>query len=219
MAADVAAMLAVALTTLSTYFVRVLPRSLPIRDGAGLPVPPERDERLAGLATDLERQGFVRYGTFAPIEGAAPPTMFGRLLIHPSDFICASAIDMQSGDMVSTYVELTTEWPDGTAVSTVTSTLTPIFETLPRVSDNRLPGADVLAAVASHRELCRSIPGRPLDPPRGDPIEVAQERNVEVLEHQVKCGVLKPKGEDYRFTFRGARRSVWRVSRAMNTAG
>lgn len=211
-------MLAVALTTVVTYLGQKVPRALAIVDGKGVPVPPERDERLARLAAELEAEGFVAHSTVAPADPTASgTTAYARVLVHPTDATRAWAIDMTQRDIVASYVELITEWTDGTAVTTVTHTNPPIFETVPRVHATWLPGADVATAVASHRGACGGVDGERVDPRTLDAVAVAQAQNVEVLEHQTRCGVLKRRGENYGFTLRGARRSVSRIAEAQRT--
>jgi hypothetical protein len=82
-------------------------------------------------------------------------------------------------------------WEDGTAVSTVNHAHPRIFAPLPRVRQVQAPGASVASAVARHRE---------------------------VLAHQERCGILRRRGADYGFTWRGAWRSNVRIWRGMRAA-
>jgi hypothetical protein len=205
-------MLVPAIAALVTWRRQVVPVQLDIADGAGVPVPPEREARLAALAAALEQHGFAPLAAVAPATPAG--TAFARVLVHDRDAVRAWAIDIAQGVLVQSYVELVTEWEDGTAVSSVNHTNPSIFETLPRLRHNALPGADVAAVVARHREACTEIPGQRLDPAARDPLAVAQEQNREVLEHQRRCGILRPRGADYGFTLRGA----WRSSQLLHRA-
>ena len=207
-------MLVPALAALHTWRRQVVPVRLDIADGAGVPVPPERDERLSALVASLEEHGFAPLATVAP--GTPAGTAYARVLVHDRDAVRAWAIDIAQGELVQSYVELVTEWEDGTAVSSVNHTNPSIFQTLPRLRQNALPGEDVAAVVARHRETCAQIPGHRLDPAARDPLAVAQEQNREVLEHQRRCGILRRRGEDYGFTLRGAWRSSLLLYRAQS---
>jgi hypothetical protein len=207
-------MLVPALAALQTYRRQVVPVRLDIADGAGVPVPADRDERLSALAASLVEHGFAPLATVAP--GTPAGTAYARVLVHDRDAVRAWAIDIAQGDLLQSYVELVTEWEDGTAVSSVNHTNPSIFETLPRLRQNALPGKDVAAVVAGHRETCAEIPGLRLDPAARDPLAVAQEQNREVLEHQRRCGILRRRGEDYSFTLRGAWRSSLLLYRAQS---
>jgi hypothetical protein len=208
-------MLVPALGTLVSYFHQVVPSRLDIADGAGVPVPPERASCLDVLSASLEDEGFTPLATVAPASPGG--TVYARVLVHSGDAVRAWAIHAAKGSIVQTYVELVTEWEDGTALSTVTHTNPSIFEPLPRLHQLVLPGASVAAAVSRHRAFCDDLPGRRLDPAARDPLEVAQEQNREVLAHQEDCGILRRRGADYGFTLRGAWRSnlrIWRAQRA-----
>ena len=209
-------MLVPALTALLSYSRQVVPVRLDIADGAGIPVPPDREGRLSALAAALEEHGFAPLATVAP--GSPAGTAYARVLVHDRDAVRAWAIDVAQGELVQSYVELVTEWADGTAVSSVNHTSPSIFETLPRLRQNVLPGEDVAAVVARHRETCAEIPGQRLDPAARDPLAVAQEQNREVLEHQLRRGILRRRGEDYGFTLRGAWRSSLLLYRAMQAS-
>jgi hypothetical protein len=205
-------MLVPAIAALVTWRGQVVPVRLDIADGAGVPVPPDRDRRLSALAKALVEQGFAPLATVAP--GTPAGTAYARVLVHDRDAVRAWAIDIAHGEQVQSYVELVTEWEDGTAVSSVNHTNPSIFETLPRLRQNALGGEDVATVVARHRETCAGIGGRRLDPAARDPLAVAQEQNREVLEHQRRCGILRRRGQDYGFTLRGA----WRSSRLLYRA-
>jgi hypothetical protein len=210
-------MLAPALATLVSYFHQTVPTRLDIADGAGVPVPPEREARLSALAARLEAEGYRPHSTVAPANPGAAGTVFARTLVHPGDATRAWAIDMTRGALVQSYVELVTEWEHGTAIMTVNHTNPSIFETLPRLRSTVLGGASVAEMVAAHREACAGVGGLRLDPAKRDPLEVAQEQNREVLAYQEQCGILRRRGEDYGFTLRGAWRSnlkIWRAQRA-----
>ena len=209
-------MLAPLLAALRSYEHQIVPTRLNIADGAGVLVPLERAGRLAALAGELEAQGFVTLATVAPAEPGG--TVYARVLVQPQDGTLAWAVDAARGSRVQRYVELTTEWEDGTVVSTVNHGNPQIFESLPRLRQVRLPGVPVATAVARHREACAEVPGRRLDPAERDPIAVAQEQNQEMLAHQERCGILRRRGEDYGFTLRGAWRSTLRIHRAMQAA-
>src|SRR5215210_8667230 len=131
-------MLAPALTALVTYLGQVVPVRLDIADGAGVEVPPERGGRLAVLAGALQDQGFT------PLTAVAPDSpggaIYAQVLVDPAGAVGAWAIDMARGPLVNSYVELITEWEDGTAVSTVTHSSPSIYEPLPRVEQLALPG-------------------------------------------------------------------------------
>ena len=205
-------MLVPAISAVVSYLAQTVPVRLDIADGTGVPVPPEADARLSALAGTLEEQGFELRATVAP--GSPGGSTYARVLVHPGDAVRAWAIDMSRGPLVQSYVELITEWEDGTAVSTINHTMPPIFEPLPRLRQNALPGADVAEVVARHRAACLEVPGLRIDPAGRDPLAVAQEQNREVLAHQERCGILRRKGEDYGFTMRGAWRSNRRIHRA-----
>ena len=209
-------MLAPIVTALMTYSSHVVPARLNIADGSGVEVPPERAARLAVLAAAFEDHGFTSLATVAPERPGG--VIHARVLVHSGDAVAAWAIDMARGAIVNSYVELITEWEDGTAVSTVTHDSPSIYEPLPRVRQLALPGESVATAVARHRERCAEIPGRRLDPATRDPLEVAQAQNREVLAHQERCGILRRRGEDYGFTLRGAWRSTFRIWRAQRAA-
>ena len=72
-------MLAPALTALLCYFNQVVPVRLDIADGAGVPVPPERDARLAALAASLEAEGFAQTAAVAP--GMPGGRIYARVLV------------------------------------------------------------------------------------------------------------------------------------------
>jgi hypothetical protein len=205
-------MLVPALSAILSYLGQTVPVRLDIADGEGVPVPPERDARLAMFAAALEEHGFEPLATVAP--GSPGGSTYARVLVHAGDAVRAWAIDMTRGPLVQSYVELVTEWEDGTAVSTVNHTTPPIFEPLPRLRQNALPGADVAEVVAHHRVACLEVPGLRIDPAARDPLAVAQEQNREVLAHQERCGILRRRGENYGFTMRGAWRSNFRIHRA-----
>ena len=210
-------MLVPALTTLVTYFGQTVPARLAITDGTGVPVPPDRDARLAEAAAQLAAFGFDEVATVAPSDPGAPLTTFGRALVDDAEATGAMVVDMRRGDIEAGYVELVTEWEDGTAVSTLNHEQPQIFEPLPRLRWTRLPGASVAEVVGAHRAACAEVPGRRLDPRRAHPVDIAQAHNEEMLAHQAACGILRRRGEDYGFTFRGARQStfrVWNASRA-----
>jgi hypothetical protein len=211
-------MLAPALTALLCYFNQVVPVRLDIADGTGVPVPPERDARLAALAGALEAEGFAPLAAVAPGNPEAPGTVYARVLVHAQDAVLAWAIDMARGDLVQSYVELVTEWEHGPAVSTVNHTNPSIFEPLPRLRQVALPGADVATVLARHREACAEVQGMRLDAATRDPLAVAQEQNRETLAHQASVGLLRRRGEDYGFTLRGAWRSTFRLYRAAQRA-
>jgi hypothetical protein len=210
-------MLVPALATLVSYFHQTLPTHLDITDGAGVPVPPERDARLSALASQLEAEGYRPHSTVAPADPAAAGTVFARTFAHPGEATAAWAIDMTRGSLVQSYVELVTEWEDGTAITTVNHTNPSIFEPLPRLRAIVRAGAGVAEMVAAHRKACAGVGGLRLDPAKRDPLEVAQDQNREVLAYQAQCGILRRRGENYGFTLRGAWRSnvrIWRAQRA-----
>lgn len=209
-------MLVPLLAALHTYKRQIVPVRLDIAEGAGVPVPDERQPRLASLARALEAEGFAEVGSVAP--GSPHGTVYARVFAHHGDAVRAWAIDMAQGDLVQSYVELVTEWEDGTAVSTVNHTNPSIFEPLPRLRQLALNGADVATVVARHREACAEVEGLRLDPVARDPLTVAQEQNREVLAHQARCGILRRRDEDYGFTLRGAWRSTLRLYRAQQPA-
>ncbi len=209
-------MLVPALATIATWRRQVVPVQLDIADGAGVPVPADRLLRLDALARALEAEGFTEVGSVAP--GSDAGTVYARVFVHREDAVRAWAIDAALGDIVQSYVELVTEWEDGTAVSSVNHTNPSIFEPLPRLRQLALQGEDVATVVARHREACAEVPGMRLDPAARDPLAVAQEQNREVLAHQARCGILRKRGEDYGFTLRGAWRSTLRLYRAQQTA-
>jgi hypothetical protein len=205
-------MLVPALGAVVSYLGQTVPVHLDIADGTGVSVPPEREARLFALAGALEEHGFAPLAAVAP--GTPGGSTYARVLVHAGDAVRAWAIDMARGPLVQSYVELVTEWEDGTAVSTRNHTLPAIFEPLPRLRQVALPGADVPDVVRRHRAACLEVPGLRIDPAGRDSIAVAQEQNREVLAHQERCGILRRKGEDYGFTMRGAWRSNRRIHRA-----
>jgi len=209
-------MLVPLLAALRSYKHQIVPARLNIADGAGVLVPLERADRLAALAGELEAQGFVPRSAVAPADPGG--MVYARVLVDPHNATRAWAIDAARGSNVQRYVELLTEWEDGTVVSTVNHGNPQLFESLPRLRQLRLPGVPVATAVARHREACEEVPGRRLDPAERDPIEVAQEQNQEMLAHQERCGILRRRGEDYGFTLRGAWRSTLRIHRAMQAS-
>lgn len=205
-----------ALASLTTYFHHVAHVRLDIAEGEWVDVPSERAARLAVLAGKLEREGFTPLTTVVPHKPGG--VIYARVLVDSTDGIAAWAIDVVRWGIVLSYLELITEWEDGTAVSTVTHSTPPIFEPLPRLHKIVLPGRSVGTALARHREHCAGIRGLRLDPAGRDPIEVAQAHNREVLAHQEKCGIMRRRGEDYGFTLRGAWRSNLRIWRAKGGA-
>lgn len=186
----------------------LVPGRLAIADGAGVPVPPERDARLAALAAELEAEGFRPLATVAPSDPDAEATIYARVLVHDAERIRAWVVDQAHGDILNTYVELVTEWEAGPAVATLSMDFPSAFADPPRVRRFKLAAATVPEVLAAHRAAGAGTVGPRLDPAARDPIEVANEQNREVLEHQVKRGLLKRRGDDYVFTFAGAVRSV-----------
>ena len=206
-------MLVPLLAAIRSYKHQVVPVRLNIAEAAGAPLPPDRAEAIALLAGGLEAEGFELVSTVGP---AAPGGMVhARVLVHPGEATSAWAVDGARVAGALGYVELLTEWEDGTVVSTVNHGNPQIFESLPRLRQNRLRGVPVATAVARHREACAEIAGRRLDPAGRDAVEVAQAQNAEVLAHQERCGILRRRGEDYGFTLRSAWRSTLRIHRAM----
>ena len=209
-------MLVPMLAAIRSYKHQVVPVRLNIADGAGVLLPPDRAEAIAGLAGELEAEGFVPVSDVGPAEPGG--MVYARVLVHRGDATTAWAVDGGREAGTVGYVELLTEWEDGTVVSTVNHGRPQIFESLPRLRQVRLSGVSVATAVARHREACAEIAGRRLDPAERDAVEVAQEQNAEVLAHQERCGILRRRGEDYGFTLRGAWRSTLRIHRAMQAS-
>ena len=212
-------MLTPTLVTLKTYFSHTLPARLAITGGMEADVPADRAEALAAEASVLEAFGFEQVATVVPTDASAPGTAYARVLVHDGEATIAWAMDLRHGALGKTYVELTTEWEDGTVVSTVNHDQPSIFAPVPRLRRVVVAGAPVADAVGAHRRACADLPGTRLDPRRADPIEIAQEQNAEVLAHQEACGILRRRGEDYGFTLRGARQSTFRLWRAGRAAG
>ncbi len=207
-------MLTPLLATLHVYRRQVVPVRLDIADGDGVPVPAERAARLEALAGQLATEGFTPHAAVAPSDPDAPGTIYAQVLVHEHDATRAWAIDMTRGDLLQSYVELVTEWEDGTAISSVSHTNPSIFEPLPRLRQNLAPGAGVAELVARHREECSAILGMRLDPAAQHPVAAAQAQNREVLAHPEHCGILRRRGEDYGVTLRGAWRSTFTLYRA-----
>ena len=170
--------------------------------------------RLEASVAPLRAAGFVHALDCGPRNPAATVVNHCRVLAHPAERIRAWVMDFESEHVVNTMVELATRLPDGTIVGTTNPVRPPIFDRPPWVSAEVLPGAPVEALLIAHRERVARLAVAPAPPWDRDPLTTAQRENDAVLAHQAERGVLAAKDREYRYTGRGAVRSVHRIANA-----
>jgi hypothetical protein len=149
-----------------------------------------------------------------PRDPAASIVNHCQVLAHPAERIRAWVMDLESEQSIHTSVELASRFPDGTILVTVNPTLPSIFDRPPWNKVEVLPGASANDLLAAHRARLTRMSTAPDAPWDDDPLTTAQWENEAILAYQAQRGILARKNGDYRYTGRGAVRSVHRVANA-----
>ena len=194
-----------------TYRGHRIPAELPLVSGEALAVPPEQAARIAPLVADLERHGFEPVTRVGPRSPGTFGGTYADVLIHPAEQTLAWVIDMQGPSASTTYVELNSEYHDGSAVVTLNHDNPSIFESPPMVHRTLVRGGTVDELLTVHRAESAGITEADALRPPADPLDAAQRQNRRVLDHQVGRGLLRHSDGGYAFTRRGALRSAVRL--------
>jgi hypothetical protein len=203
--------------TWKTYRRGRVGTELPVVPCTAADFPPEAAARLEAYVAPLLADGFVHALDCGPRDAAATVINHCRVLAHPTEQIRAWVMDLESEHAINTVVELATRLPDGTIVGTLNPVTPPIFDRPPWIKAELLPGAPAEALLILHRARVAELAVPPAPPWDEDPLTTAQQENDAVLAYQAERGVLAAKDGDYRYTGRGAVRSVHRVANAEPT--
>ena len=158
--------------------------------------------------------GFVHVLDCGPRDPSAAILNHCSVLWLPEENLRAWAIDIQAESASNTYLELATRYADGTLVGSLNHTTPSIFDRPPWIQAELHPGLPAAELLALHRSRVAAIARTPIAPWDEDPLTTAARENQAVLAYQAERGILAPKGGDYRYTGRGAVRSVQRLARA-----
>ena len=174
-------------------------------------------EVMAYLLTaegQLARAGFRRAGLYRVRTELAGTQAWVMLLRGPDGCSLAYAAALPRDGGFERYVELGTQFEDGTALTVGNARLIGPFRQRPGSLTVQVPWVQDGAALWTiHQAFARrQAAGRRAQPvPRGDEIATFVAAIQRTVEHQRACGYVQPAGDGvcYRLTWRGACRFTW----------
>lgn len=197
-----------------TYLNAKIPRRTEFRivptgsDAFGWMPPPD------ALTLGLQRIGF-RHLCFLETEDERNIT--AELFNFPGP-VTAMIVRTSANGAKADVVALRTRFLDGSIIDTSNSRIPATFNKLPYVEEHRCRMDDLADILSTHLEAVesRSQWTTPIDPMTIDPVATLAREEAAVVEYQVATGLLRDVGDfhAYRYSFRGAARSVFRVWRA-----